>query len=487
MPPEFTQFPKQWLLLRRDMAGRPSADAAANQAEFGGWLALAAPSVPLVPLRDAVTGAQAGLLIGWVIHRGRLLGHGDALVLDSDFETGVFPALSGRFVCLWRAAEGLRFRLDASGLLPAVFVPEAGIIASTTTLIETLVPLEPDAEVEAVFDFPRHRGFLPFGLTPRKGATRLLPGHRLDPATWAVERVWPEPELSAAPPMSLEEARIAAARVAAEVTAHVGAILAGGPGILYLSGGRDSRMVLAAARRFSGQITCETLANKSGIDLFLSRKVAQAAGARHVTLPILPASREEVAGWLHRTGNTIYDPVSTLGPTMERHDHGWHPMTGTGAEILRASNWWAEDLERPELTLDVLLNRLRLPDVPVIRRAAEVWMAGLPPMDATRALDVAKIDQIHGCWAAVSVYGHRMAHPSLHPFASQAINDTALRLPKAYNFAQGFYRDYMEQAWPEGLAIPVNRLTGFDRLRFPREGVKRMVPVKVKRWLKPLR
>lgn len=487
MLPEFTELPKQWLLLRQDMAVGMPVDTAANHAEFDGWLVRAASSVPLVVLRDAVTGAQTGLLIGWVIHRGRLFGHGDELLLDADFETGIFPLLSGRFACLWRTADGLRFRLDACGLLPAVFAPEVGIIASTTTLIETVVPLQPDAEAAAVFDFPRHRGFLPFGLTPRKGVMRLMPGHRLDPVTWTVERVWPGPELVEAPPMSLAEARESAGRIAKEVAGHVAAILAGGPGVLYLSGGRDSRMVLAAGRRFADRITCETLANKSGMDLFLSRKVAQAAGARHVTLPILPASREEVAAWLHRTGYTLYDPVSELGPTMERHDHNWHAMTGTCAEILRASNWWAEDLEQPALTLETLLSRLRLPDVPVIRRAAEVWMAGLPSMDATRALTVAKIEQIHGCWAAVSVYGHRMAYPSLNPFASQAINETAFLLPKAYNFSQGFYRDYMEQAWPEGLAIPVNTLTGFDRLRFPKEELKRMLPVKVKRWLKPLR
>ena len=480
---DFTEFPKQFLLLRRDVA----ADAGARHAEFSGWQVQAAPSVPLVVLQDGATGAQTGLLIGWAIHRGRLLGHGETLVLDAHFETEIFPMLSGRFTCLWQAAEGLRFRLDACGLLPAVFAPEAGIIASTPTLIETLVPLERNAEVEAVFDFPSRRGFLPFGLTARRGVNRLLPGHRLDPGTWAVERVWPTPDLCAGPPMSPAEAGTAAGQIAAKVAGHVAAILEGGPGVLYLSGGRDSRMVLAAARPFADRLTCETLANDSGVDLFLSRRVARAAGARHVTLPILPASREEVAAWLHRTGHTLYDPVSELGPTMEQNDRGWHAMTGTCAEILRASNWWAEDLEGPELTLDVLLNRLRLPDVPVIRRAAEAWMAGLPPMDATMGLDVTKIEQIHGCWAAVSVYGHRIAHPSLSPFASQRINETALRLPKDYTFSQGFYRDYMERVWPEGLEIPVNKVTGLDRLRFPKEELKKMLPVKVKRWLKPLR
>jgi hypothetical protein len=361
------------------------------------------------------------------------------------------------------------------------------MIASTPTLIGTRVPLVPEPEVEAVFEFPKRRGFLPFGLTPRRGVTRLLPGHRLDPERWTVERVWPSAALAAAPAMDGAATARAVASVAGDVRAHVGATLAEGPAVLYLSGGRDSRMVLAAARDFADRLRCETLVNESGVDLFLARRVARAAGAAHAAVPIVPASRAEVADWLARTGHTLYDPIAELGPTMERADRGGWAMTGTCAEILRASNWWAEDLDSPALGLGTLLSRLRLPDVPVIRRAAEAWLAGLPPMDATRALDVAKIEQIHGSWAAVSVYGHRIERPSLSPFASQRIFETALRLPKDYVFAQGFFRDYMALVWPEGLAIPVNRVTGLDRLRFPKEELKRMLPVEVKRWLKPLR
>jgi hypothetical protein len=107
---DFTEFPKQFLLLRRDLA----VDAGARHAEFAGWRVQAAPSVPLVVLQDGATGAQTGLLIGWAIHRGRLLGHGETLVLDAHFETEIFPMLSGRFTCLWQAAEG-----SGSGSTPA--------------------------------------------------------------------------------------------------------------------------------------------------------------------------------------------------------------------------------------------------------------------------------------------------------------------------------------------------------------------------------
>ena len=206
-----------------------------------------------------------------------------------------------------------------------------------------------------------------------------------------------------------------------------------------------------------------------------------------VLTPIVPSSRDEVAAWIRRAGNTLYDPVTELAATARLNDRGMHVLTGTCAEIARASNWWEEDLAAPAPSVEVLLNRLRLPDVPVVRDAAEAWLAGLPPIDATMALDVAKIEQIHGCWAAVSVYGHMTAWPSLSPFANQRIYETALRLPKAYKFGQGFYADFMKASWPELLEVPVNRVTGVERLRHPREELKKMLPVKLKRWLKPMR
>jgi hypothetical protein len=481
---DFADFPKQFIVTRTD----PSGIAGAERDVFGDWRIHAAPGVPRVPV-EAADGTPVGLLIGWAFDGARPLGARAPLRLgaDAEFETDALPDLWGRFVCLWRDGGRDFFRLDAGGLLPAVFHPDRGMIASTPTLIDALGPLPARAEVAALFDFPARRGFLPFGLTAHEGVTRLLPNHRLDLGTWKTERVWPGPEIHAAPLLTEAEARALVPDVAARVRGHVAGVLGDGPGRLYLSGGRDSRMVLAAARDFRDRMTCETMVNESGMDRHVAARVAAAAGVPLVLTPIVPSSREEVADWIRRAGNTLYDPVTELAATARLNDRRMHVLTGTCAEIARASNWWEEDLAAPALGLDVLLNRLRLPDAPVVRNAALAWLAGLPPMDATMALDMAKIEQIHGCWAAVSVYGHMTAWPSLSPFANQRIYGTALRLPKDYKFGQGFYADFMASAWPELLEVPVNRVTGIERLRHPKEELKKMLPVKLKRWLKPMR
>lgn len=487
---DFREFPKQFAISPETAPAPRTAHGHAESA--AGWRAQAARAVPLVPVEDAA-GARVGLLVGWAIWRGRLWPQGETLRLGpgETVEGVVLPELAGRAVVLWRAPEGPRLETDAGGFLPAVWAAEEGLVASTSTLIDLIAPRETDAEAAAIFDFPRRRGFLPFGLTHHRGVRRLLPGHRLDLDRMAAVRVWPAPSLLAAPPPAEAEAQAALTAAADRVAAQVGAVAEAAPPRLYLSGGHDSRMVLAALRAALGPeigaLTCETLVNTAPLDLHLARKAALAAGARHLAVEVIPSSREEVAAWLRRAGWSFYDPVSELAATAKANDRRSPVMDGSGAEIFRASNWLAEDLAAPRLTREVLLARSRLPEVPVVLREAEAWLAALPPCPATAALDVAKIDLIHGCWAGASIYGHDIETPSLSPVASRAVYEAALRLPPAWKKGSESYRRWMAHLWPEGLAVPANRAEGLDRLRFLKTELKRMIPARLKRRLKPYR
>src|SRR5690606_27957395 len=145
-------------------------------------------------------------------------------------------------------------------------------------------------------------------------------------------------------------------------------------------------------------------------------------------------------------------------------------------------------LDETGLDVDTRLRRCRVPAARSVRAAGQAWLAGLPA-GAGRAmiLDLAKIEQIHGCWAGAAIYGHPVDLPSLYPFSGQRLGEISLSLPKAYRLAGGFYRDYMQALWPELMAVPVNRAVGIDRLRFLRREVTRRIPGRVKRWLKPFR
>lgn len=504
-PDPFARWPKQFLILPEGFRAPAPWDAAPVRARVAGWRVLAAPAAPVVPVRGA-DGAGIGVLIGWAILGGRLLGEGDAVELPpgGSVEADVLADLGGRAVCLWRAAEGAVLELDSAGFLPAVFAPDAGIVAASSGLLAEVSPRPADAEVAAIHDFPRRRGYLPFGLTHHRGVVRLLPGHRLALDAMAARRVWPPPALAAAPRLAEGAAAEAAARGIAEglrarALAVAAAAAAAGIGPrLNLTGGYDSRLVLAALRPVAGDLVCQTVRHRFGafaqdnaLDLHLARRLAARAGARHETIralapdPACDAAAREA--WLGRTGRTYYEALSDLALTLERAGREALTLDGTGCEMLRAITWAEEDLGAPALSREGLLARLRLPPARPIEAAAEAWLAGLPPCDAPRALDLAKIEMMHGCWFGPTVYGLGLPVPTLSPFPTRAAHAALMRLPDLWRRSGGAWRACLGALWPELGAVAVNRAEGWARLRFLPAELKGRAPKRLKRWVRPYR
>lgn len=478
---DFGSFPKQWVITSDD----PGEIIGGKQDLFSGWYVTVAESVPILRLCHA-DGSEFGRLIGWVIEGQHLHLEDRTLKLTpQDTPDRFFERLAGRFVMLWRdAAGGVRFLEDASGGLPAIYVPDARMIGATVTLLDCVHPLPVDRDVEDIFNFPERRGFLPFGLTPKQGAYRLMPSHELELDGFSVKRIWPDVPLVRIDADGLSEQARETASVLRE---QVAAVLAQGETTLLLSGGRDSRVVLAAARDRTATLRTETLGNSRSRDVFIAGRVAQMAGLPHRQLSVLPCPDQELTDWLDRSGRMMFDPVSRLGPTVRANDTGALSISGTGAEIMRASNWGAPDLSDDKLELSRLLEKIRMPDHPRIRRAAQNWLDELPDIDAPHALDLAKIEQIHGCWSGAAVYGHVQKRPSILPFSGRRLYDLALKVPLADRLEETFHTAVLNELWPELERVPTNRVSGLARLRFWREELRDIVPETLKRMIKPLR
>lgn len=477
----FTSFPKQWLIS----PDRIEEVVGGKQDFFSGWHLAAAEAVPILRLYDA-DGFECGRLIGWVIEEQHLhLYDGDLALGFGESPEELFMRLAGRFVMLWRCSQGeLRLREDASGGLPAIHIPEARVIGSTVTLLDQIHSLPIDAEIDEIFSFPVRRGFLPFGLTPRQGAHRLMPSHELELDGFTVKRIWPKTGfMRTGPEEFLDQAR----KVATVLRAQVAAILAQGETVILLSGGRDSRVVLAAARGMTEKMRAETLGDAGSRDVFIASQVARMAGLPHRSLSVLPCPDDEVMTWLERSGRMMFDPVSRLGPTVQAYDTGALSISGTGAEIMRASNWDSQDMVSEKLELSRLLEKIRIPEHPRILSAAQDWLDGLPPVDAPIALDMAKIEQIHGCWSGAAVYGHMVKRPSILPFSGRRLYDFVLSVPLEYRLDETFYKAVLEELWPELGRLPANRVSGMARLRFWREELRDIVPESIKRAIKPMR
>ena len=289
--PDFSDLPKQWIV-----SPAPLADPVAGKADrFAGYHLATAREVPVQTLRSA-EGADLGRLIGWPI-QGETLHRTDGTITLGPGQTPeyLFAELGGRFVLLWQAADGrVLLREDSAGSLPAIHAPAARLVGATVTLIDQIHSLPPAPEVEAIFDFPKRRGFLPFGLTPRQGAHRLMPNHVLDLDSMTPRRVWPDAGFAARPPLDADQISAGVAETAVLLRRHMTAILNQGETVLYLSGGQDSRTVLAAARGMTANLRAETLGDEGLLDAHVAAQVARAAveGDGHAGLPGEPGGFE---------------------------------------------------------------------------------------------------------------------------------------------------------------------------------------------------
>lgn len=482
---DFSDFPKQWLISQME----PDPVIAGQTDRFENFHIQTAAAVPLVRLVGA-DGRDMGRLIGWAIRGEVFYRKNGSIHLDAGTSAeDIFASLGGRFVMLWQAGDSrVLFREDSSGNLPASYCPTARSVASSVTLLDIISPLAQADDVNAIFEFPKRRGFLPFGLTSRQGARRLMPNHALNFSDFSVHRIWPTAEFCTRPEQTKAVVRAQVQEAAKIVQRHMRAILAQGETVLYLSGGHDSRMVLAAGRENADNLRCETFGKPNCLDMYVSSRVTRLAGVAHRNVVFRPSTRDQVKAWLHRTGYAMYDPVAELVATTIANEPVNNPISGTGSELPRATNWTVDDIDAARIDIGVLLKRIRVPDHPAVRAAGQAWLDSIPATaDAVMILDLAKIEQVHGCWAGSAVYGHPVALPSIYPFSGQRLSEISLSLPASYRIEANFYRDYMQAVWPEMLNIPVNRAVGLHRLRFLRREITRRIPSRLKRWLKPLR
>ena len=478
---DFTGLPKQWLIAM-DLADDP---VAGKRDAFAGWQIAAAQAVPILRLCDAA-GAETGRLIGWVID-GADFHRADATLRLAPGETPEdrFARLAGRFVMLWRGADGrLRLREDASGGLPAIHAPEMRAVGATVTALDQLRTLPVDPDIEAIFDFPAQRGFLPFGLTPRRGARRLMPSHELTLDDFTTARIWPEAPLTRIAPAGIPDHVAEAAEL---LRTNMAALMGQGETVLYLSGGYDSRLVLAAARGRTASLRAETLGPAGTLDAHLAARLAATAGIAHRCVPVAVDDVGTVAAWLERAGRMMHDQVATMGRTAVAIDPGTQPLSGTGADIVKGTPFAAADATASRLGLERLLEQLNLPDHPLLRTAARDWLDGLGTVDAITVLDLARMEQRHGGWGGAAIYGHLVARPSMLPFSGRRLYEIAMTVPVEYRLRNGFHNDLMAALWPELAGIPVNRAAGVARLRFWRAEAKAVLPGRVKRALKALR
>lgn len=289
------------------------------------------------------------------------------------------------------------------------------------------------------------------------GISRLLPNHYLELATGDITRFWPNAPI---PQVDPDEAS------AFSINTLTGAISAAAtryPLALSLSAGFDSRLLLAACRPLTPDLTFYSY-KKTGMtsrspDVRLPRKILGDLGLQHkvITVPTLPS--EHVARAISKsvipTHAATVSQASALLRDPPRADGNWVTLNGNVAEVAQCR------MRRLPVTPENLANALRMPDSSFAMEHLAKWhgrgsgafeRAGVDPWD------MLYWEQLMGGWYATVRTEFDVSEEVVTPYNSRAWLEVMFGVDPALRSAPtwSFFRDLIGEMWPQLLDYPFN-------------------------------
>ncbi|MBS3803300.1 MAG: hypothetical protein KGY54_02050 [Oleiphilaceae bacterium] len=364
---------------------------------------------------------------------------------------------SGSWILILETENYSRIYLDPCGSLSLVYLSDKSVAASTTGLL-----LDDQAYVDN-FDQGLYEalgveknGWFPAGLTAHHGVKRLLANHYLDLRSRQTKRHWPRQDFTSTLPLSK-----AAERISQLITAAVEAMKNDGPTVLAITGGKDSRMLLAGCRNSLANIDLITMdLPGSERDVYLAKKVtALGKEMKHSVLPCILASREERQTWRYKASHCVGGNNQYYSPSLKPLARYKYFISGICAEVGRGFLW--RDTDYADLHIDTaeLLARFGLKRHPRLDEPLANWANGVRSFNCYTVLDLAYTELRVSAWAYAHAYAYacKGSTTEISPFNSREIIEIFFSLAPEYRRSGAYIQEGISMMWPELLTIPFNR------------------------------
>lgn len=364
--------------------------------------------------------------------------------------------LGGRWLMFVQIADKLRLYPDAVGTKSAFHVVtrdgEVWAASQPRLFVDALGVGVDQALWERYLSAP-YADSWPAHVTPYVGTRQLLPNHYLDVATGKAHRFWPTGPLLH---WTLEEA---AARIADGLYRSMSALVARGTVALALTGGLDSRSLLACAGDLRPRVKLFTIVdiNSYWHDVWLPRKVARLFGqpwkpihTRRYDAAVGETFRRNVAGmWWDISDHRLY--------TFEKVGARFIVL-GLCSEVARCFHY--KDGTAPSVvTVDLLTKLSRYPGNPVAIEAFSEWLAGVPAEMNIHPLDLFFWENRMGNWASMLYTGIDTVSDTTNPYNCRELLEIGLGVDLEYRKEPyRLHRRICEIGAPESLTLPINSI-----------------------------
>jgi hypothetical protein len=359
---------------------------------------------------------------------------------------------AGRFVAIFILKGFQRLYLDAAGSLAVVYSLDHAVVASTCSVLGKNRRCK-DWDQELVSRFP----WYPFGFTPHKSIRRLLPNHYLDLSDWRSVRHWPVD-------LDIDDADDTDERIkgiAAVVSDIVSAVVASW-GYLTLTGGMDTRMILACSKDVLDKAMFFT-SNGNKIDVNLAKLLAKRFNLNHIIVDTTSATKVQREERLFLSGYCVdHRSLSRYGKHREKLDASRVQLAGHPA---CGKAFGYKNLEIDALNAEKLVRVIKLPFEKRVIEKAEKWLSEFVNLRSDIVLELAYLEQRVGCWAGPNAYSYdHLALPVIYAFAHRDILENMITLPNVYKKKQQMPIDICKLKWADILDVPFNQFTGIRKV-----------------------
>ena len=384
--------------------------------------------------------------------------------------------LGGRWLLIATTADDAFLFHDALGLRQ-VFYTDARVTGafwamSQPGIAEEVVALAPDPAAHDYLDTHTFRGSSeyrwPAAASTFEGVKHLLPNHWLDLTTGEVRRYWPSAPLASLTPDAAVD------RLDTLMPGQLQAAANRFDLAISLTAGYDSRAVLAAARGIVERVRIMTVRQgrlpDEHPDIEVPARLLARLGLRHDVVRATSTMTPEFALRFKRNVHLAHDRYGhDAEAILDYYGRRYAAITGSGAEVgrcpFRTKLPHADSVRFTPQTLAWLEYGSLHPFL--VSHFAD-WLKDAGQQHYVKLLDLFEWEQDYGNWLAMVQLEFDTAWREIFtPYNCREVLATLLAVDERYRQARNglLWRRYIEKAWPELLAEPINPHAAISRFR----------------------
>lgn len=395
--------------------------------------------------------------------------------------------LGGRWVLIAGIGSQSRIYHDATGLKPIFLYlasPSAFYAASQPSLLHALGLTERDEDLVRAFEVQKNSGSWPINVVPYPNTKQVAPNHYLSLNDGSINRYWPTNDL---PNRSSEEA---AELMLPILGGLISAANARSKCVMNLTGGYDSRLLLAAAKSFRNNTEFFTVkrADSPHHDISVPKKLRSRFRLNHKFInpeqdfgPDVPDNQELVQALQQNVGGMYYDGSISASASMLASVGNKLHLPGLVSEVMRCF-YYSDGVPPKRLDGKKIAHLAGFSGNEFAEQGFTEWCSYLPSSLPIESLDLLYWEHRLGVWASCGLSYREAVIDQIPPMNCRAFLE--IGLSTGLNNRKTPYaliRELIRAAEPELVSLPFNR----DWVDDWRDTLRKLpIPWRVKQRLK---